>query len=410
MLKFLKNIGPGTVIAAAFIGPGTITMCSIAGSVYGLDLMWALVFSLFVTTILQLTAAKIGLITQKGLSANLLDSFNNSFFKYLSVVLVLSAILVGNIAYEAGNISGGVLGVSSIFGNLSYSFNGFSIDFYSILVGLLAFVILFIGNTRLIERVLIALVVIMSLAFLTSAIIVKPDFYLIIKGLFIPKFPEGSLLVIIGLIGTTVVPYNIFLHASLVSDKWSGISDLKFVKIDTLLAVVLGGIISISVMITASAIGDVKIESASDLALGIEPLFGGFSKLIISLGLFAAGLTSSVTAPLAAAYVTCGCMGWKANVRSKKFRTVWFIVLFSGILFSSLDFKSVEIIKFAQVANGILLPVIAIFLLIVANNKKLLKNHVNGYLFNFITVIIILFTMFIGIKSILSVIGLNRVI
>jgi len=409
-LKFLKNIGPGTVIAAAFIGPGTITMCSIAGSVYGLDLMWALVFSLFVTTILQLTAAKIGLITQKGLSANLLDSFNNSFFKYLSVVLVLSAILVGNIAYEAGNISGGVLGVSSIFGNLSYSFNGFSIDFYSILVGLLAFVILFIGNTRLIERVLIALVVIMSLAFLTSAIIVKPDFYLIIKGLFIPKFPEGSLLVIIGLIGTTVVPYNIFLHASLVSDKWSGISDLKFVKIDTLLAVVLGGIISISVMITASAIGDVKIESASDLALGIEPLFGGFSKLIISLGLFAAGLTSSVTAPLAAAYVTCGCMGWKANVRSKKFRTVWFIVLFSGILFSSLDFKSVEIIKFAQVANGILLPVIAIFLLIVANNKKLLKNHVNGYLFNFITVIIILFTMFIGIKSILSVIGLNRVI
>ena len=409
-MKFLKNIGPGTVIAAAFIGPGTITMCSIAGSVYGLDLMWALVFSLFVTTILQLTAAKIGLITQKGLSANLLDSFNNSFFKYLSVVLVLSAILVGNIAYEAGNISGGVLGVSSIFGNLSYSFNGFSIDFYSILVGLLAFVILFIGNTRLIERVLIALVVIMSLAFLTSAIIVKPDFYLIIKGLFIPKFPEGSLLVIIGLIGTTVVPYNIFLHASLVSDKWSGISDLKFVKIDTLLAVVLGGIISISVMITASAIGDVKIESASDLALGIEPLFGGFSKLIISLGLFAAGLTSSVTAPLAAAYVTCGCMGWKANVRSKKFRTVWFIVLFSGILFSSLDFKSVEIIKFAQVANGILLPVIAIFLLIVANNKKLLKNHVNGYLFNFITVIIILFTMFIGIKSILSVIGLNRVI
>jgi len=409
-LKFLKNIGPGTVIAAAFIGPGTITMCSIAGSVYGLDLMWALVFSLFVTTILQLTAAKIGLITQKGLSANLLDSFNNSFFKYLSVVLVLSAILVGNIAYEAGNISGGVLGVSSIFGNLSYSFNGFSIDFYSILVGLLAFVILFIGNTRLIERVLIALVVIMSLAFLTSAIIVKPDFYLIIKGLFIPKFPEGSLLVIIGLIGTTVVPYNIFLHASLVSDKWSGISDLKFVKIDTLLAVVLGGIISISVMITASAIGDVKIESASDLALGIEPLFGGFSKLIISLGLFAAGLTSSVTAPLAAAYVTCGCMGWKANVRSKKFRTVWFIVLFSGILFSSLDFKSVEIIKFAQVANGILLPVIAIFLLIVANNKKLLKNHVNGYLFNFITVIIILFTMFIGIKSILSVIGLNWVI
>ena len=401
----IKNIGPGTVIAAAFIGPGTITMCSIAGSKYGLDLMWALLFSLLVTTILQLTAAKIGLITQKGLSANLLESFDSQTFKYLAIALVLSAILVGNTAYQAGNISGGVLGVSSIFGQLSYSFTGFNINFYSILVGLLAFVILFTGNRRFIERVLIGLVLIMSLAFLTSAIIVQPDFVLIIKGLFIPKFPEGSLLVIIGLIGTTVVPYNIFLHASLVSDKWDSISDLKFVEIDTLLAVLLGGIISLSVMITASAIGDVNIQSASDLALGIEPLFGGFSKLIISLGLFAAGLTSSVTAPLAAAYVTCGCMGWEANIRSKKFRGIWLIVLFLGVIFSSLDFSSIEIIKFAQVANGILLPVIAVFLLIVANNARLLNNQVNGYFLNLITIIIILFTMFIGIKSVLSVIG-----
>jgi len=401
----IKNIGPGTVIAAAFIGPGTITMCSIAGSKYGLDLMWALLFSLLVTTILQLSAAKIGLITQKGLSANLLESFDSQTFKYLAIALVLSAILVGNTAYQAGNISGGVLGVSSIFGQLSYSFTGFNINFYSIIVGLLAFVILFTGNRRFIERVLIGLVLIMSLAFLTSAIIVQPDFVLIIKGLFIPKFPEGSLLVIIGLIGTTVVPYNIFLHASLVSDKWDSVSDLKFVKIDTLLAVVLGGIISLSVMITASAIGDVNIQSASDLALGIEPLFGGFSKLIISLGLFAAGLTSSVTAPLAAAYVTCGCMGWEANIRSKKFRGIWLIVLFLGVIFSSLDFSSIEIIKFAQVANGILLPVIAVFLLIVANNARLLNNQVNGYFLNLITIIIILFTMFIGIKSVLSVIG-----
>ena len=402
----LKNIGPGTVIAAAFIGPGTITMCSIAGAEYGLDLMWALLFSLFVTTILQLTAAKIGLITQKGLSANLLESFDNKILKYLAVTLVLSAILIGNTAYQAGNISGGVLGVSSIFGQLSYSYTDFSINFYSILVGLLAFVILFTGSRRLIERVLIGLVLVMSLAFFTSATIVKPDFYLILKGLFIPKFPEGSLFVIIGLIGTTVVPYNIFLHASLVSDKWTRISDLKFVKIDTLLAVLLGGIISMSVMVTASAIGDVKIQNASDLALGIEPLFGGFSKLIISLGLFAAGLTSSVTAPLAAAYVACGCMGWKASVRSKRFRVVWFVVLFMGVLFSSLDFKSIEIIKFAQVANGILLPVIAVFLLIVANNNRLLKNHSNGKLLNLITLIIIMFTLFIGIKSVLAVIGI----
>ena len=402
----LKNIGPGTVIAAAFIGPGTITMCSIAGAKYGLDLLWALLFSLIVTTILQLTAAKIGLITQKGLSINLISSFSNSFYKYIAIFLVLSAILVGNTAYEAGNISGGVMGMSSVFGEFSFSLAGFKINLYSLVVGMMAFIILFIGNRKIIEKVLIGLVLLMSFAFLTSAIIVKPDLLILVKGLFIPKFPADSFIVIVGLIGTTVVPYNIFLHASLVSDKWGSPSDFDFVKTDTLLAVLLGGVISMSVMITASAISDLQINSASDLGYAIEPVFGSFSKIIISLGLFAAGLTSAVTAPLAASYVTCGCLGWSVESKGYKFRLVWFCVLFLGVLFSSLNYKSIEVIKFAQVANGILLPVIAIFLLIVANNKKLLKNHVNSYLFNFITVVIVLVTIFIGLKSILSVIGL----
>tara|TARA_B110000444_G_scaffold51048_1_gene47015 strand:- start:1381 stop:2064 length:684 start_codon:yes stop_codon:yes gene_type:complete len=222
----LKNIGPGTVIAAAFIGPGTITMCSIAGAKYGLDLLWALLFSLIVTTILQLTAAKIGLITQKGLSINLISSFSNSFYKYIAIFLVLSAILVGNTAYEAGNISGGVMGMSSVFGEFSFSLAGFKINLYSLVVGMMAFIILFIGNRKIIEKVLIGLVLLMSFAFLTSAIIVKPDLLILAKGLFIPKFPADSFIVIVGLIGTTVVPYNIFLHASLVSDKWDSPSIL----------------------------------------------------------------------------------------------------------------------------------------------------------------------------------------
>jgi len=299
------------------------------------------------------------------------------------------------------------LGMSSVFGELTYFIAGFKINFYSILIGFIAFATLFFGNIRVVEKVLISLVLLMSLAFLTSAVIVKPDLLSIVEGLFVPKIPENSLLVIIGLIGTTVVPYNIFLHASLVKDKWSKPSDIRFVKTDTLLAVVLGGIISMSIMITASAVGDSQVKDVSDLALAINPVFGPeFSKIIISLGLFAAGLTSAITAPLAASYVTCGCLGWEAKVDSKRFRLIWIVVLFLGILFSSLDYKSIEIIKFAQVANGMLLPVIAIFLLWVANNKKLLNNHTNGYLFNFITIIIVLVTIFIGLKSILSVIGL----
>ena len=106
----MKNIGPGSVIAAAFIGPGTVTMCTIAGSQYGFALLWALLLSIIITIFLQTTAVKIGIISKKSLSSTIVSQFNSKAIRMMSVVLILSAILIGNIAYEAGNISGGVLG------------------------------------------------------------------------------------------------------------------------------------------------------------------------------------------------------------------------------------------------------------------------------------------------------------
>ena len=117
----MKNIGPGSVIAAAFIGPGTVTMCTIAGSQYGFALLWALLLSIIITIFLQTTAVKIGIISQKSLSSTIVSQFNSKAIRMMSVVLILSAILIGNIAYEAGNISGGVLGLEAMFGDLSFS-------------------------------------------------------------------------------------------------------------------------------------------------------------------------------------------------------------------------------------------------------------------------------------------------
>jgi len=205
------------------------------------------------------------------------------------------------------------------------------------------------------------------------------------------------------LIGTTVVPYNLFLHAALAKEKWHHNSDLKFARKDTIIAVVLGGIVSMCIIISAAAIQTQDINNAADLAKGLEPLFGSFAKYFLAIGLFAAGITSAITAPLAAAYVASGCLGWKSNLKSKKFRAVWIFILVLGVLFSSLGIKSIEIIKFAQVANGILLPIIAGFLLWIMNKQSILGNLTNTKLQNVFGFIILAITIFLGLKSIFKV-------
>ena len=396
----MKNIGPGSVIAAAFIGPGTVTMCTIAGSQYGFALLWALLLSIIITIFLQTTAVKIGIISQKSLSSTIVSQFNSKAIRMMSVVLILSAILIGNIAYEAGNISGGVLGLEAMFGDLSFS-NGF--NGYSLIIGLIAFFILLLGNNRLLEKILMGLVLFMSLAFLLTAIKIGPDLKSFFTGLFVPTFPDNSILIIMGLIGTTVVPYNLFLHVSLAKEKWNSSNQIKDAKMDTLIAVIVGGLISMCIIISSTSIGLDKITSAIDLAKGVEPVFGVFSKQLVSFGLFAAGLTSAITAPLAAAYVTCGCLNWTSDLKSIRFRMVWFLVLFIGVVCSSLSISSIEIIKFAQVANGILLPTVTFFLILIANNKKVLGKHVSNWKNNLISFFILLITLLLGFKSIIKV-------
>ena len=407
MIKnWFKNIGPGPLVAAAFIGPGTVTLCTLAGVNFGYALLWAMGLSVIATIVLQEMSARLGIVSQKGLSEIIRTEIKNPFFRGLAILLILSAIVIGNAAYEAGNISGGVLGLETIAGNPNLGIDGISVNLFSIIIGILAFILLYIGNYRILEKALVSLVILMSIAFLITAIITKPSLSEIFKGIFIPRFPDNSILTIIGLIGTTVVPYNLFLHTSLAKEKWHHTSDLKFARKDTIIAVVLGGIVSMCIIISASAIQTQEINNAADLAKGLEPLFGNFAKYFLAIGLFAAGITSAITAPLAAAYVATGCLGWKSNLRSKKFRAVWIFILLLGVLFSSLGIKSIEIIKFAQVANGILLPVIAGFLLWIMNKQALLGNFKNTKLQNVVGFIILAITIFLGLKSIFKVFNL----
>lgn len=398
-----KNIGPGTLIAAAFIGPGTVTVCTLAGVNYGFTLLWAMVLSITATIVLQEMAARLGLVYGKGLAETVKNQIKHPLLKTAAVLLILAAILVGNAAYEAGNISGGALGLQTLLTNTSFTIAGIEIQYIPIIIGVVAFVLLFIGSYKMIEKVLVSLVILMSLSFLIAAALTMPSITEIIKGLLIPKMPEESVLTIIGLVGTTVVPYNLFLHASLVKERWNGVEDLKKAKNDLYISIILGGVVSMAIIICGAAIQEAEVTTAADLAKGLEPLFGSYAKYFLSIGLFAAGITSAITAPLAAAYVARGCFDWETNTRSVKFRIVWMLILIIGVVFSSIGFKSIEIIKFAQVANGLLLPIIAMFLLWIVNKKGLLGDYKNTRWQNILGFIIVLTTLLLGTRTLLKV-------
>lgn len=406
MKKWFQNSGPATLIAAAFIGPGTVTICTIAGVNFGFHLLWVMLLSIFATIILQEMAARVGIISQKGLSEVVKQEIKNPIFKKIIIGLILTAIVIGNASYEAGNISGGILGLETIFGQWIFTTELFSVNLMSILVGIIAFILLYIGNYKFLEKALISFVLLMSFSFLITAIITKPNLLEIFQGLLIPSLPEQSLLTVIGLIGTTVVPYNLFLHASLVKEKWKTKEDISHAKRDTIIAVGLGGLVSISIIISAAAISTKEVLNATDLALGLAPLYGDFAKYFLAIGLFSAGITSAITASLAAAFVAKECFGWQSNLTSKSFRAVWMTILLLGVIFASVGIKPLEIIKFAQIANGFLLPIITAILLWIMNKKSVLGNFTNTKIQNIFGFFIFLITIFLGLKMILKVFNL----
>ncbi len=392
-----KKLGPGFLIAAAFIGPGTVTTCTLAGVDFGFALLWALLISVLTTIIFQEMAARIGILTKQGLAASIRSELQNPWIKTGITLTILSAVVIGNAAYEAGNIGGAVLGLEALTGSEPS-------PWFAWLIGGAVFFLLFAGSYKILERIFVSLVMLMSISFILAALLTAPDIGQVLSGLVVPSLPEGSLLTVVALIGTTVVPYNLFLHASLVSEKWGSIKDLKAIRRDTVLSIGLGGLISMAIVVSASAGGLTEVKSGIDLAMGLEPLYGKASTYFLGIGLFAAGITSAITAPLAAAYVASSCFDWKDGLTGNRFRMVWGAILLIGVLSQFFEVRPIEIIKFAQVANGLLLPVICIFLLWIVNRTTIMGSYKNSSWQNIVAGILLFLIVFLGGKSILSVI------
>ena len=259
-MRWFRDIGPGVLIAAAFIGPGTVTLCTIAGASFGYSLIWAIILSIFSTIVLQEMSLRIGLITKMNLAQVIRINIKSKFLNRLLLILIISSILIGNAAYEAGNITGASLGISAIL-------NSQSINYIPVFIGLIAFIVLYQGDYKVLERSLVFLVLIMSISFFITAIITKPDINALINGVITPKIDSNNLMIILGLIGTTVVPYNLFLHSSLVSEKWNSVNKLKVARFESFFSILIGGLVSLSIIITAASVNNKDVNGVIDLSL-----------------------------------------------------------------------------------------------------------------------------------------------
>lgn len=383
----MRRFGPGMLVAAAFIGPGTVTTASIAGANFGFVLMWALLLSIIVTFVLQEMSSRLGIVSGLGLSEALRSSINNYFLRAFLMILIVSALGIGNAAFEVGNITGAAIGLSQI-SNLSISNS-------VLVVGILVLILLGTRIFKMLEQILTVLVVIMSLLFLLTMITIEIDYSKLLRGLFIPTVTASSLLTIMALIGTTVVPYNLFLHADASKRKWKDqevTQALNNSRVDTAISIGLGGLITLAIMSTSAVafFGSSMEISSENLARQLEPILGSYSSYIFNFGLFVAGITSAVTAPLAASIAVTEALGWKNDPSSFRFKLVWIIILLIGVLFAYFGTKPLQAILFAQATNALLLPFLALFLFYVVNNSRLMGSHKNTITINMIALIIIM--------------------
>ncbi len=402
------RLGTGALVAAAFIGPGTVTVCSTVGAKFGYQLLWALIFSVVSTIILQEMVVRLTIKSSTSLAGNIKKEVGGIFGKYVVGGLVLIAIYVGSVAYESGNIAGAVWAMAGVFGDMKISVSkSLQLDVYGLIIGGLAIFILSIGKYKIIEKTLIALVITMSIVFVLTAIVIQPDLGALISGL-IPRIPDASVLMIIGLLGTTVVPYNLFLQSSALLQNNKN-ADYKESRNETTISISLGGLISMAIVITSSVMffnSDLEFNKVSDLAIQLKPLLGDWAVPFMTLGFFAAGISSALTAPLAAAYTVGGLMGWRGGMQNPRFKAVWLSAIILGILFFSTGIKPTQLIIIAQVANGLLLPIIAVVLIYLMNKTSVLGDLKNGIWQNAFGLIVVIVTTVLGFKSLFSVFGI----
>lgn len=364
--------GTSSVVVAAFIGPGTILTCASAGVSFGYGLGWVLLFATGTAFVLQSLTAGTGILANRGLGEAIRTELDGRRLRPLAVGLVVLGLWVGCASFELGNLLGAAAGITALTGG--------ALSERTLVAGLggVAALILLL-DLRLLIRLLAGLVVGMSVLFAVSLMLAPVDWAAALRGLFVPRLPTGSLLTVVALIGTTVVTYNLFLHPSAAKRYWADTPDRAAAWTAEMrgMAVFLpvGGLISFAILATGAALPNAADGAGSIEAFArlLEPVAGSLAQVCFGLGLFAAGLTSTLTAPLAAASGICEVFGWDATPTSRSFRAVWASVLGTGVGIGGLGGSPLPAIVAAQAANGLLLPLVAAFMLALALRQSVVE-------------------------------------
>ncbi|GAA0891560.1 Nramp family divalent metal transporter [Fulvivirga kasyanovii] len=355
-----------------------MTTAASAGASYNYQLIWTLVFATLACIVLQEMAARITIASGKEIGQTLKQLGGRSLWL---IYFITFGVILGCAAYEAGNILGAIEGI-----NLVFEINK---QLLTLLIGIVCGLLLWWGTVKTIANILGIVVAVMGIAFIYVAMKVEMDSMEVATGL-VPYIPDGSEWLVLGLIGTTIVPYNLFLGSGL--SKGQSITDMRF---GLTISVILGGLVSIAILIAGAQIDNGL--SFHNLAVVMGEKLGSWAKIMLAFGLFAAGFTSSITAPLAAGVLAKSVAAERGH---RVYKWVWIGVLITGLGFGLAEVKPIPIIIAAQAMNGMILPVVALLLIIQSNNAQLMKNHINGMGLNVLALTILDFVLIIGINNV----------
>ena len=378
---FFALIGPGIITSNVDNDAGGITTYSLAGAQYGLGLLWLLIPITVALIIIQEMCARMGVVSGKGLSDLIRERFGAKITFYLMIVLLLA------------NLSN----TFSEFAGIAASMEIFGVSKYiSVPAG--AFLVWWMvvkGNYKSIEKVFLTACV-FYLSYIISGFLVHPDWSAIKTATFTPtlKFDTGMLTMAIGIVGTTIAPWMQFYLQSSIVDKGLKAESYKYARMDVIFGSITVNVVAFFIIMLCAVTlfqHGLKIDTAKDAALALVPLAGVYCSWLFAFGLLNASLFAASILPLSTAYTICEAFGWESSLNTKFVEAPQFYGLYSLMIFLGAGFillpnvPLIAIMYYSQVINGILLPFILIFMLLLINDKRIMGDFVNSRLMNIVS-------------------------
>lgn len=378
----LSSVILWSVISAAFIGPGTVTTAVTAGSQFQLQLLWTVMFATLGCIVLQEISARIIIASGLTFGEALEKKFGTKQGTSMKWLVALP-VLLGCAAYEAGNILGAVSGMS-----LLYEGDG---RVYTVIITALSAIVLWRGGSKWISVVMTTLVGLMGIAFLFLALETELGFWDVTMASLVPVLPAGSEWIALALVGTTIVPYNIFIGSAISKGQ-----TIPLMRIGLVISVLVGGLITAWILIAGTMVE--SFSSFSEVASALEGKIGALGALALGVGLFAAGFSSAITSPYAASLIASTVFG---SEKKNVIRAVWISVLLIGFLFGYSGIKPIPVILTVQALNGFILPLLTYFLILIVNDQKVVpKIHQHANWYNLLLLAILGITLLIGLNNV----------